>query len=116
MAGKHAVPIINKTLFSSASGANGNGFGALLAFDLDGSLRGTLRTIALPIRRCPRSNLTNRQLTRGVNERKARKRHEAPGKPSPHTPDVARLCLGWRIPQLKESPLSVKIPAREPST
>ena len=29
-------------LVTSASGANGNGFGALLAFDLDGSLRGTL--------------------------------------------------------------------------
>jgi hypothetical protein len=28
-------------LVTSASGANGNGFGALLAFDLDGSLRGT---------------------------------------------------------------------------
>src|ERR1700749_779634 len=27
-------------LVTSASGANGNGFGALLAFDLDGSLRG----------------------------------------------------------------------------
>src|SRR5580700_5958534 len=29
-------------LVTSASGANGNGFGALLAFDLDGRLRGTL--------------------------------------------------------------------------
>jgi Low-density lipoprotein receptor repeat class B len=29
-------------LVTSASGANGNGFAALLAFDLDGSLRGTL--------------------------------------------------------------------------
>jgi len=28
-------------LVASASGANGNGFGALLAFELDGSLRGT---------------------------------------------------------------------------
>src|SRR6202044_3575267 len=28
-------------LVTSASGANGNGFGALLAFELDGSLRGT---------------------------------------------------------------------------
>src|SRR5579864_4419962 len=28
-------------LVTSASGANGNGFGAVLAFELDGSLRGT---------------------------------------------------------------------------
>jgi hypothetical protein len=28
-------------LVTSASGANGNGFGALLAFDLDGRWRGT---------------------------------------------------------------------------
>jgi hypothetical protein len=28
-------------LVTSASGANGDGFGALLAFELDGTLRGT---------------------------------------------------------------------------
>jgi len=28
-------------LVTSASGANGNGFGALLAFELDGTFRGT---------------------------------------------------------------------------
>ena len=38
-------------LVTSASGENGNGFGALLAFELDGSLREPLlMTIALPIR------------------------------------------------------------------
>jgi hypothetical protein len=29
-------------LVTSASGANGDGFGALLSFELDGTLRGTL--------------------------------------------------------------------------
>ena len=38
-------------LVTSASGASGNGFGALLAFELDGtSAEPLLMTIALPIR------------------------------------------------------------------
>ena len=35
--GRKPMPL----LVTSASGANGNGFGALLAFELDGRLRGT---------------------------------------------------------------------------